>query len=331
MIEPPAPPEAAGRLCPLCGRRPPWRPRVCDACRSWLRGMLSEIPELYVQVLGLGPVVRDDRPYVATVDDDDGRERRVVTDLPADPVAHHLVTGPIPGAGRDPRVSGSREPGVPERLDVTAAAYRHREGVSDPRMVPATRPAGDTEWVTARFSGHEVRQEVRRRLPVVDAAGEPVLQPAGDQVGGPSVVAVLDAWTREWISYPWCPGEHLPPPTVEHLTRWLLVRLDNACDRHEAIGDFADELRDARYRLRAAAGLTGVEEQYYDGVSCPSCDELALYRRARSDRIECGNCPHLLTFEEYDRWVGLKAKLLDPADLDDEQHQRWLDHHGRSA
>jgi hypothetical protein len=240
--------------CLVCLRRRPYRQQVCDACRSRLRWWLREIPDLIVQLLTLGYVVRDVRGVRR---DDEGRI------WPHwDPAAHALPPGPIPGKQSSPRVSGSMERGVPDRLDLTAPAYRDREGTTD---------------------GH------------------------ADQLGGPSVAAVLDSWVRWWIQDRGR-GERVPGESVTELVGWLDVRLDDACDSFDAISDFADELREVWISLHRANGLTEPRPEPCLGVPCRSCDQKALLRVPGSPYIECGGCGGLYTEDEYHTWVRLVAR-----------------------
>lgn len=127
-----------------------------------------------------------------------------------------------------------------------------------------------------------------------------VHDPYGDQVGEISIASTLDLWARDWQTHWWAT---LPPPTVDNLAQWLLERLDDACNLHGAIDDFAFELNDRLRRLRPRAPRPELKTN----VPCPRCEHAALYRMPGSDRIECGTCPALLTMDEYERWVGLCA------------------------
>jgi hypothetical protein len=59
--------------------------------------------------------------------------RRLITERPADPVAHYLTAGPINGQSSAPRVKGSREAPVPVNLDRLDLL-----GPADPRTVHDT-------------------------------------------------------------------------------------------------------------------------------------------------------------------------------------------------
>lgn len=129
-----------------------------------------------------------------------------------------------------------------------------------------------------------------------------------DQVGELSVATVLDGWVRDWrITRD--RGEGLPEPEVPTLAGWLLNRLDWACDDNPAVDEFAADISHLRAILRSVLGLREVPD-YKVGVPCRRCDSLTLFRVNGSDWIECGQCPDLMSPEEYERWVGLVAAAV---------------------
>lgn len=128
----------------------------------------------------------------------------------------------------------------------------------------------------------------------------------GDQLGYVSVATVLDSWVRDWRDT-LRPQQALPRPSVRHLTIWLTHRLDDACDRHSAIDEFAAEMRDLLSAIWRVTGATEVKPEYMDGVVCRRCDLKDLYRLPGQDRVECQSCGDLLTEEEYRRWTRLLA------------------------
>lgn len=77
--------------------------------RAWARmaGALRSIPDLVVELHGLGYVVRNGR---------------------SDPVAHVLPSGPLNGSKGSPRVNGSREAPIPIRIDPTDLLASSRMG-----------------------------------------------------------------------------------------------------------------------------------------------------------------------------------------------------------
>ncbi len=219
------------------------------------------------------------------------------------------------GSTSGSKVSGSRTPPLPlavGALDLTMPAGRDRAVQSD--LVPLyetvqvkvpvyerpIRPDVDEYRMV-----DEVRSQRRRRR---DERGWLAYGLSGDQVGDASVVGILDSWARDWQTYRWAT---LPEPTVPRLVDWLLDRLDWACDEHPAIDDFAWELAQVAAAIRPA----GPRPDLKKGIPCRGCDRVALYHWPGSDRIECGACPALLTFEEYDRWVSLNAS---------KEHRTWV-------
>jgi len=119
---------------------------------------LREIPELADELYSLGPVERDDRPRWITECDEAGNERRVQTNWPADPVAYVLTSGPIPGASRAPRVAGSRERGVPVRLDLlgrpdTRSVSDPNHDQAGPLPVAAVLDSWCRDWITHDWCG----------------------------------------------------------------------------------------------------------------------------------------------------------------------------------
>ncbi|MER7002223.1 hypothetical protein ABT297_04130 [Dactylosporangium sp. NPDC000555] len=102
--------------CPTCARRDPRTPLLCDVCRSKLRNWLHEIPDLHAELARRETETHDHRPHVIR---DQGAPAgvHVVTNQPADPVAHLLPAGPLGGQGRGGPISGSKEPPLPIRVD----------------------------------------------------------------------------------------------------------------------------------------------------------------------------------------------------------------------
>lgn len=148
-----------------------------------------------------------------------------------------------------------------------------------------------------------------RRLPInedaadltgpVRSAGVAVLDE--DAVGYASVASVLDFWVTDWRALRGA-GERRPSATVPELARWLLDRLDDACDNAPSIGEFFEAVRRLRGALQGQLGQIEIPD-YKRGVSCPRCAALTLVHHSGSDRIECGSCPALLSFIEYDAHV----------------------------
>jgi hypothetical protein len=131
----------------------------------------------------------------------------------------------------------------------------------------------------------------------------------GDQTGEHAVLTILDTWVRELRQHRH-KGEGLPLLSPRHLADWLLLRLDEACDTFESVADMAGEVRHLRGALRATLGLAGPDTDLKDGVYCPRCDHQELYHQTGSQYIECGNCPALLTLDEFSQWVKLSSANL---------------------
>lgn len=156
-----------------------------------------------------------------------------------------------------------------------------------------------------------------RSEPLLDAYGRQRLTQRGgtDQVGSPPPLFILDQWVQDWITYDL--GDFPPPPTMTELTRWLLDRLDEACDRHPAIDDFARELSELAATVGNAsrAGDRGRGEKVgrcpvllRDDSRCgtqlrvdPYADVIACHR--------CGSTWHRRTGE----WLKLRAEQLKVA------------------
>lgn len=279
--------EPAGS-CACCRRRDPRYGQTCDACRSRLAAWLTELPDLHADLTDLqhghvgdhhgepGHTVNDRRTGTRAAISRDVQGRRLIVrepGHPADPVAHHLPPGPINGPAHGGKVSGSRVPPVPIRIDPT-------DLIGPARQIHLTD-------LHARYGS---------RYP----------EHHEDQVGHVSVAGLLDGWVRDWREYR-AAGEGLPPqPTVAVLAGWLADRLTWACDEHPAIAEFRDEVATVRSVLCGHLGLFDVPD-YKRGVPCRECGMLTLVRVNGSDYVECGTCPSLLSPDEYERWTGLLA------------------------
>lgn len=261
-------------VCVLCPDREriPYRGLVCDACRSWLAGILGDIRILVEQVTEPEPVVRDDRTGTFTA----RIWRKAVgwvtstRDGWRDPIAFGQPAAPIPAPPAGPRVSTNpAESRPPIRLDAVDLAYRSNPGSVGPH--------------TRGILGDD------------------------DQVGTLPVATALEAWAAEWIAAG-CPGNHLPLPTVDTLTRWLADRVDWACDEYDTdeLVEFAAQMRSYRSALRWTLGLSDRPE-YKHGVACPKCGMRTLYRQNASVFVECGSCPTMLSPQEYAELTGKQA------------------------
>jgi hypothetical protein len=185
------------------------------------------------------------------------------------------------GSGTGPKVSGSKEPPLPLNEDNVDLALPARIGSVDIRM------RGD--WALK--------------------GGDPL------QVGYLPIATELDFWVRDWITHDWCPGNHLPAPTVSTLAGWLRVRLDDACDQHPAIDEFAGKLKSLRRALVHAVGdIKATGERVgrcptilRDDTRCGA----TLHADPYVDQIQCARCG---TSWERRRWLTLAAAQDDVRD-----------------
>lgn len=276
--------------CTVCARRDPARGTVCDGCRSRLSGWLGELPGLYADLLTLGFVERDGHTSKVAYPAGHIWAGQAVPHF--DPVANSLTAGPLCARNGDAHVSGTPAASVPISLDATdltaGARVMHLASphARDDRLLPC-------RYCRAYHATGSYRPQDGRHDPRVDQAGH---LPAA---------SVLDGWVRDWRDARGR-GEGLPVPEVPVLCRWLRDRLDDACDTHPAMADFATELRALRAALFGQLGLFDIPE-YKDGVRCRSCDAKDLWRHSASEYVECNSCGLLLSPAEYKDWTGLLA------------------------
>lgn len=169
------------------------------------------------------------------------------------------------------------------------------------------RSSGGFGWVSGT---HEAPVPIR--VDAVDltmpARGGTVVDAFHDQIGHLPVAAVLASWAENWREFRGI-GEGRALMTVPELCVWLERRLEDACDVHPAIGDFADELRGIRSVLYGVLGLNDVPD-YKQGVPCRACDMLTLVRYPGGDFTECTSCGLLLNADEYHSWCALVSAPL---------------------
>lgn len=202
------------------------------------------------------------------------------------------------------------------QLDPDTAPYRgrtakdqvSRDPVAD--LIPAASVASKVK--APRVSGSR-EQPAPLSLNAVDltlpARYGTVRDEFGDQIGEHAVLTILDTWVREIRAHRHR-GEGLPSLTVDRLAGWLTVRLDDICDDFEPVVDLAADVKHLRGALRAQLGLAGPDIDIKEGITCPKCDRQELYRRAGGKHVECGNCPVLLTLDEFERWTKVSAADL---------------------
>jgi hypothetical protein len=159
--------------------------------------------------------------------------------------------------------------------------------------------------VTGTTEGHAPTNVDILDLTATARVPNPVAGWDNDQIGNLPIASTLDSWVRDWANQRG-KREKLPIPTVAELCAWLTPRIEDACDNHTAIAEFAEDLRALRATLMRINGLVDIPD-YKKGITCPSCEYLALIRRNGSDWIECDNCNRLLTADEYTEWVETLA------------------------
>lgn len=245
--------EESTGACVCCHRRDPHEGFACNPCRSRFRGWLSEIPDLWEQLLESDRELREYRGVRLL---DDG------TEVPHyDHVANVLPAGSVAGASKGGPVSGSpdrRLPFVVDRFDLInqGAAY----------------PPDD-----------------------------------GDQVGHIPVWMTLETWARDWSTFR-AMGE-AADRSVPGLCRWMWERVDDMCDEHPGTDECFRDIRALRGAMLGQLGQVEIPD-YKKGVPCKQCNALALVRHNGEDFIECGECPAVLTPDEFDTWVrGVAAAV----------------------
>ncbi len=260
--------------CPVCWRRDPYHPQVCDPCRSWLDGLLGDIRIRAEELAQPQAPVRDVR--IAPIR---GRDGYAIRDPFGnlvlrwrDPVANQQPAAPVPARSTQPRVSGAHERPAPINLT----------------LVDLTLPA----WPGSRGP------YVRALMGLDD-----------DQIGDLSLATTLNTWTVDWITRRGM-REHRPEPSVEVLTGWLRDRLEWACDEHDEIEGFAADIHVYRSALRRMLGLTE-RPDYKDGVACPKCKGWGLEQRNGSLWVECSLCPAMLSPTEYQQLVHKQAERYE--------------------
>lgn len=336
--------------CICCARRDPLPELapVCGPCRSRVRNQLHEIPVLCA-FLASGPRAQVLAGELTTVRElavelgdvealgslSGVQVETLIESLGAADVPSHtarrvsFAAGPVPGGRSGPRVaSSSGEAPVPIRVDVVDLLGEADERtVHDARLVPVVEVSADPVWVAARVPGRDdgalVWQEVRAKELVRDEKtfrcrcgrpelhanqpARPVLVPSQDQTGYVSVATILHGWCRD-VAETRRESEPHPDPATQ--CRYLLDRLDWACDEHPAVDELAAELGDLWHALYRTAGLAIPKPEVCWGIECrnPECGYTnTLAREHGSDYIECSECGLLLTEEEYRAWLKLLA------------------------
>lgn len=131
-------PRVARKPCPLCTRRLPTVPQVCEPCRASIARLLATIPGLVADALGRAAAYR--------VQADDGA---------LDPVSRALPAGPVPAISWQPHTTGgSVEAAAPldlDAVDVAPAAGVLHEWATR-WWQPGDPPIGDpAAWLAAHL------------------------------------------------------------------------------------------------------------------------------------------------------------------------------------
>lgn len=246
--------------------RPPNRPPVCDGDRTLLGRHLADIRDLITDLADPEPPIVNQRRY----------ERfgiKYNNDGTREPVSlGQAWADPVASIGGvAPINSRTKQP------DVTGS----RE-----RPMP--------------INANTIDLQAGARVPHLSTAAH---QWPEDQTGHLSAATVLDQWVRD-IRDTLHPDHTLPPATVTDMVVWLRNRVDDICDRHPAVTEFAEEIRALRSALRGVAGEIEAQPERCDGVPCKRCDMMTLFRQADTD-VHCANpdCSAVYRTDEYQDWV----------------------------
>jgi hypothetical protein len=255
--------------CSTCGvlradaePRIPNRSPVCDGDRNLIDRHLNDVANLVADLSNPEPPLVDDRQYERFgIAYFDGNRRHVFS-------RGMFPSDPLaPLGGVAPINSKSKAPSV--------SGSRER-----PIPIPVTVV--------------DLKAPARQPSPSQAARDWPE-----DQVGYLSAATVLDQWCRS-VRDELFPEHHLPPATVDEMAAWLRNRLEDVCDHHSAVAEFAEEIRNLRSALRSAAGQVEPRPEHCEGVACPRCDLRTLARMPYDTyRAQCGACGTLLTDEEF--------------------------------
>ena len=175
------------------------------------------------------------------------------------------------------------------------------------RFVAATRIVTDGRLVTV--DGEPVRVVVRRREPVLDLVGRPVLVPDGDQVGDIDPDVLLARWCTDLAE---ARGLGERGAHVE----WLRERLPWAYERWDGIGPVLTGLHNIVDAMRSVLDVRPHEVRYPHPCPDPRCNRMALWRLIdplidpddyRMSYIVCKYCGRLWEIDD-ERIVGQQRR-----------------------
>lgn len=271
-------------ICLVCQEVQAQRAQVCDHDRARIAGTLRDLGAAYAALTDQ-PIEITEVAGLLVLDDGEFDSPKVydVLDLPGGPTRAAVGGAPV---------TGSRDAPVPISLDLV--------DLTAPARLGSLLPHANGEL-------HQVVSIVERTRTLERHAYGARWD---DQVGYLSVATELDFWVTDWIE---ARGqrEHRPAPNVPDLIRWLADRLDDACDHHLAIDEFAAKVRELLAACRRVGGELSPLPERCHGVPCSRCDRLDLWRMPGSQwRAECGSCGRLWNDDEYQQWTQLLAAGL---------------------
>lgn len=121
----------------------------------------------------------------------------------------------------------------------------------------------------------------------------PVVGLERDQIGAQPIATTLGLWVEDWT------GRDVITASAVSSAGVLREQLTEACRTHDAIDEFAREIRGLVAVARQALGRNLQGVRY--GTPCPSCGTKTLVRIPGADWIECGPCGRLWDEEAYAR------------------------------
>lgn len=261
-------------VCPVvrpdADPRDPHNPPVCDGDRRLLDTILGDITILHDELVNPEAPIIDNRQY------------------------ERYGTAYFKGGHRHTFSRGLRPADPLAALGGVAPINSKRKAPSVSGSREAPMPISADQ--------HDLKAAARVPNPTAAARRHPE-----DQIGVSSTATVLDSWVRVFREDLWR-EQHLPPGTVDLLATWLRVRLDDICDHHPAVDEFAGEIKAQRGRLRAATGQVEPQPERCDGIACKRCDQATLYRQPDGD-VHCVNadCRAVYRPDEYQDWLQTLA------------------------